>query len=110
VASTQALLDGAVGNRAVLQRAIAVQANVNPSSLSIPEDAAEQLTTPVVPVGVPSSLLQRRPDIAGAERQIASAKAEVGVSRAAFYPNITLSAAAGFEAAGFGLASPSNSL
>jgi NodT family efflux transporter outer membrane factor (OMF) lipoprotein len=110
VASTQALLDGAVGNRAVLQHAIAVLVNVNPSSLSIPEDAAERLTAPAVPAGVPSSLLQRRPDIAGAERQMASANAEIGVSRAAFYPNITLSANAGFEAAGFGLASLSNSM
>ena len=40
--------------------------NVNPSSFSIPEAAAEKLTVPAVPVGVPSSLLQRRPDIAGA--------------------------------------------
>jgi outer membrane protein, multidrug efflux system len=110
VASTQALLDGAVANRAVLQHAIAVLANANPSSLSIPEDAAERLTTPAVPVGVPSSLLQRRPDIAGAERQMASANAEIGVSRAAFYPNITLSANAGFEAAGFNLVSLPNSL
>jgi outer membrane protein, multidrug efflux system len=110
VFSTQALLDGTVASRAVLQHAIAVLVNANPSSLSIPEDAAEQLATPAVPVGVPSSLLQRRPDIAGAERQMAAANAEIGVSRAAFYPNISLSAAAGFEAAGFGLASLANSL
>jgi outer membrane protein, multidrug efflux system len=110
VASTQALLNGALGNRAVLQHAIAVLVNANPSSLSIPENGANRLTAPAVPVGVPSSLLQRRPDIAGAERQMASANAEIGVSRAAFYPNITLSANAGFEAAGFGLLSLSNSL
>jgi outer membrane protein, multidrug efflux system len=110
VASTQALLDGTVASRAVLQHAIAVLVNANPSSLSISEDAAEQLTPPAVPVGVPSTLLQRRPDVAGAERQMAAANAEIGVSRAAFYPNVTLSAAAGFEAAGFGLASLSNSL
>jgi NodT family efflux transporter outer membrane factor (OMF) lipoprotein len=109
LASTQALLNGAVGNRAVLQHAIAVLVNVNPSSFSIPEAAAWP-TAPAVPVGVPSSLLQRRPDIAGAERQMASANAEIGVSRAAFYPNITLSANAGFEAAGFGLLGLSNSL
>jgi NodT family efflux transporter outer membrane factor (OMF) lipoprotein len=108
--STQALQNGAVGNRAVLQHAIAVLVNVNPSSFSIPEAAVDRLTAPAVPVGVPSSLLQRRPDIAGAERQMASANAEIGVSRAAFYPNVTLSATAGFEAAGFGLASLSNSL
>jgi NodT family efflux transporter outer membrane factor (OMF) lipoprotein len=110
VASTQALLSGAVGNRAVLQHAIAVLVNVNPSSFSIAEDAAERLTPPAVPVGLPSGLLQRRPDVASAERQMAAANAEIGVSRAAFYPNITLSAAAGFEAAGFGLASLANSL
>jgi NodT family efflux transporter outer membrane factor (OMF) lipoprotein len=110
LASTQALLNGAVGNRAVLQHAIAVLVNVNPSSFTIPEDAAQRLAAPAVPVGVPSSLLQRRPDIAGAERQMAAANAEIGVSRAAFYPNITLSANAGFEAAGFNLVSMPNSL
>jgi multidrug efflux system outer membrane protein len=110
VATTQALLNGALGSRAVLQHAIAVLVNANPSTLSIPEDPAERLAAPVVPVSVPSSLLQRRPDIAAAERQMASANAEIGVSRAAFYPNITLSAGAGFEAAGFGLASLANSL
>jgi NodT family efflux transporter outer membrane factor (OMF) lipoprotein len=110
VDTTRALLDGTVANRAVMQHAIAVLVNANPSSLAIPEDQAEQLTAPSVPAGLPSGLLQRRPDIAAAERQMASANAEIGVSRAAFYPNVTLSANAGFEAAGLGPLSLSNSL
>ena len=110
LASTEALQSSVLAGRALLEHAIAVLVGANPSSFSIPVADELRLAAPAVPVGLPSQLLERRPDVASAERQMASANAGIGVSRAAFYPNITVSAAAGFQDSGFNLASLPNAL
>jgi NodT family efflux transporter outer membrane factor (OMF) lipoprotein len=110
LASTEALQSNILASRALLEHAIAVLAGANPSSFSIPVVDESRLAAPAVPVGLPSQLLERRPDVASAERQMASANAGIGVSRAAFYPNITISGAFGFQDSGFNLASLPNSL
>jgi NodT family efflux transporter outer membrane factor (OMF) lipoprotein len=82
--------------RAEYEHAIAVLIGVSPAEFSIPYKHLAQ-PLPVVPVTVPSDLLERRPDIAAAERQVAESNAQIGVARAAFFPSLTLSAAGGYE-------------
>jgi NodT family efflux transporter outer membrane factor (OMF) lipoprotein len=84
--------------RAQLEHAIAVLMGKPPAAFSIPVEALSA-SPPAAPVGVPSELLERRPDIAAAERRVAEANAQIGVAKAAYYPTITLSAAAGLESA-----------
>jgi NodT family efflux transporter outer membrane factor (OMF) lipoprotein len=84
--------------RAQLSHAMALLVGKPPSAFSI-SIAPLVSTPPAVPIGVPSDLLERRPDIAAAERSVAAANARIGVAEAAFYPSVNLSASAGFEAA-----------
>lgn len=83
--------------RAQYEHAIAVLMGKPPLELSIPA-LPLNLKPPVVPAGIPSELLERRPDIAASERQAAAANAQIGVAIAAYYPTVTLSATGGLEA------------
>ncbi len=82
--------------RALLEHAVGTIANYDLSSFSIPF-APLDLALPQIPVGVPSQLLERRPDIAVEERRTAAANAQIGIAVSAFYPNITLGGSGGFE-------------
>jgi NodT family efflux transporter outer membrane factor (OMF) lipoprotein len=93
--NAQATAVGIATNRALYEHAIATLIGKPASSFSMP---VKTLTTPVpaIPVGVPSQLLQRRPDVAAAERTMAEANALIGVETAAYYPTLDLTASGGF--------------
>ncbi len=104
VALAQTQLEGARAQltdvgiaRAQFEHAIAVLTGRAPSELTIPP-AASQPSPPVVQVGLPSVLLERRPDIAAAERRVAAANEQIGVARAAFYPVLSFGSSAGSQA------------
>ncbi|MBH2018248.1 MAG: efflux transporter outer membrane subunit [Burkholderiales bacterium] len=97
LANAQADDAGLVRQRAQLEHAIAVLVGEAPGNFSLPP-AGWKPVVPEVPVGVPSTLLQRRPDIASAERGVAVANEQIGIARAAYYPSLPLGASYGFGA------------
>src|SRR6266436_5382584 len=82
--------------RAQFEHAIAVLVGTSASGFSMPYKPLDA-APPAIPVGIPSQLLERRPDIAASERNMAAANAQIGIVTAAYYPNLTLSAQGGFE-------------
>ena len=106
--ATQASLINVDVLRAQLEHAIAVLIGKPPAEFSI-TPLQLNATVPVAPTDVPSTLLERRPDIAAAERRVAAANANIGAAMAAFYPDISLSAAFGYaNASGAGLFQAAN--
>jgi NodT family efflux transporter outer membrane factor (OMF) lipoprotein len=97
----QEIATGIATNRAIYEHAIATLIGKAASSFSMP---VKSLSTPVpvIPVGVPTQLLERRPDVAGAERTMAEANALIGVETAAYYPTLSLTGSGGLESSAIG--------
>ena len=100
LATTEADEASLARRRDELENAIAILAGSNPADFQIAQNTNNWAPTPPqIPAGLPADLLQRRPDVAQAERQLASANAKIGVAKAAFFPVVTLTGSAGYESA-----------
>ena len=96
LSTSRSLVAQTLAARAISEHAIAALIGESASEFSI-EPRQSVIVLPDVPVGVPATLVQRRPDIAAAERRVAANNASVGVARAAFFPSITLSSTTGYQ-------------
>jgi NodT family efflux transporter outer membrane factor (OMF) lipoprotein len=102
LSNAQADLLGLAHQRAVLEHAIAVLMGKAPADFNLAPLPDWAGTVPDVPIGVPTTLLQRRPDVAAAERRAAQANEQIGIARAAYFPSFQLSGSAGVGAAAVG--------
>lgn len=96
--TAQAKLSDITASRALYEHATATLVGESASAFSIPP-AVTDIQLPTIPVGLPATLLQRRPDISAAERRLAAANADVGIAKTAFFPTVNLAAAGGYESA-----------
>jgi multidrug efflux system outer membrane protein len=94
--STEAESIGLERRRAEVEHALALLTGRAPRALSIPEKPLD-IAPPAIPAGLPSELLERRPDVAEAERELVASSAQIGIASAAYYPSIRLTAMGGFE-------------
>ncbi|HSI44514.1 MAG TPA: efflux transporter outer membrane subunit [Methylotenera sp.] len=94
--TAQSQVEQVLAQRAIAEHAIAALIGVSVSSFNI-EITTSEMPVPEIPLGIPSDLLQRRPDIAAAQRRVAADNANIGVAKAAFFPSITLSGIIGFQ-------------